>query len=717
MKKMWIVFLSLLMIIFGYQPIHAETVTSSIAFSVTDVNQNTINSYLKENVYYLFLTRAVDIKNTVIHYSNITAVSCTDAKGNPIGTIDTKNQTITGDFSCGMLTVNDTKQSYTIILKQSSLPSLYIDLAQNESLDNIHANKDYKAEGSSVALTDPENTSMNISAKNVEMKGRGNSSWQLYEKKGYQIKFNKKQNVLGLGAAKKWVLLANSSDASMMMNKVAYDLSSNIGLPYSTEGQYVDLWVDGDYRGTYLVSDKIEIGSSRVDIGDDNVIAEMDNDFYQDETYFTDILGNHFALKDPDISSNGVSDNFKKFEQLIDDMEEHLPSEDWSQVTSRLNVDSLAKMYLINEYLANDEYTTTSQYWYSNGVIYAGPVWDFDTSAFTQGKPTDYYVYQSPIIRQLINRSEFREVVRSVYNQYKTQFAKISAEIDSLETILKGSADMNYTRWNRLGLDDPKSGSFLPSYDANVKALKNWMNQRYNAFQINESGKSLYLDVSEDRMTVKFTYVNTNGGNNISFAFWNQLNDQDDLRWYNGSKTDDHTWTAYARLSDHGYYGSYDLHVYDGSELMAGVNYGIRDVPSASKDTNMYRLYNPNSGEHFYTADIKERNDLISYGWNYEGIGWTAPETSNTPVYRLYNPNAGEHLYTVDKSEKDSLISKGWNYESIGWYSDDAETTPLYRQYNPNQYACNHNYTTHIDERDYLLSIGWNDEGIGWYGR
>ena len=131
---------------------------------------------------------------------------------------------------------------------------------------------------------------------------------------------------------------------------------------------------------------------------------------------------------------------------------------------------------------------------------------------------------------------------------------------------------------------------------------------------------------------------------------------------------------------------------------------------------DMYRMYNPNSGEHFYTADINERNDLISYGWNYEAVGWIAPVKSSVPVYRLYNPVAGEHHYTKDAAERDMLVSKGWNYESIGWYSDEDKTVPLYRQYNPNQYACNHNYTTYIDEKNYLISIGWSDEGISWYG-
>ena len=130
----------------------------------------------------------------------------------------------------------------------------------------------------------------------------------------------------------------------------------------------------------------------------------------------------------------------------------------------------------------------------------------------------------------------------------------------------------------------------------------------------------------------------------------------------------------------------------------------------------MYRLYNPNSGEHFYTANGTERSFLSSIGWKDEGIGWYAPKTSATPVYRLYNPNSGEHHYTTNASERASCISAGWNDEGIGWYSDDSEAVPLYREYNPNAVTGTHNYTTSKSEHDYLVLIGWKDENIGWYG-
>ena len=141
-------------------------------------------------------------------------------------------------------------------------------------------------------------------------------------------------------------------------------------------------------------------------------------------------------------------------------------------------------------------------------------------------------------------------------------------------------------------------------------------------------------------------------------------------------------------------------------------------VVSQAADTTgitMYRLYNPNSGEHFYTKDASEKSTLVRAGWKDEGIGWIAPEKSNTPVYRLYNENAGDHHYTMNASERDGLIGAGWKDEGTGWYSDDDKTVPLYREYNPNAVAGTHNYTTDKAEHDKLVRLGWKDEGIGWY--
>ena len=133
-------------------------------------------------------------------------------------------------------------------------------------------------------------------------------------------------------------------------------------------------------------------------------------------------------------------------------------------------------------------------------------------------------------------------------------------------------------------------------------------------------------------------------------------------------------------------------------------------------NTSEEYLYNPNTGEHFFTASVSEKNNLVSAGWKYEGIGWKAPATSNTPVYRLYNKNTGDHHYTTNVTECDNLVKAGWKNEGIGWYSDDNKSVPLYRQYNPNAATGSHNYTTSKAENDQLISLGWREEGIGWYG-
>lgn len=130
---------------------------------------------------------------------------------------------------------------------------------------------------------------------------------------------------------------------------------------------------------------------------------------------------------------------------------------------------------------------------------------------------------------------------------------------------------------------------------------------------------------------------------------------------------------------------------------------------------NMARLYNENTGEHFYTSNDGERTNLITQGWKYEGLGWTAPDSGDA-VYRLYNSVAGDHHYTLSLSEKNWLVSLGWSDEGISWYSSQSKEVPLYRVYNPNTQTATHHYTMNTSERDSLVKIGWHNEGIGWFG-
>ena len=165
-----------------------------------------------------------------------------------------------------------------------------------------------------------------------------------------------------------------------------------------------------------------------------------------------------------------------------------------------------------------------------------------------------------------------------------------------------------------------------------------------------------------------------------------------------------------------------------GDGWATGANYGT-DIVARMKallntqyvllgSGDMYRIYNPNSGEHFYTSNKAEKDHLVNLGWKYEGIGWKAPTVSNYPVYRLYNAYGGEHHYTMNVDEKNNLVKLGWKYEGIGWFSadpKDSNSVPLLREYNPNAFSNNHNYTTNSKEHSWLVSLGWKDEGKAWY--
>jgi cell wall-associated NlpC family hydrolase len=138
---------------------------------------------------------------------------------------------------------------------------------------------------------------------------------------------------------------------------------------------------------------------------------------------------------------------------------------------------------------------------------------------------------------------------------------------------------------------------------------------------------------------------------------------------------------------------------------------------AAATGVNMYRFYNPNTGEHFYTSNVTEGVKIANAGWSYEGIGWVAP-TSGIAVYRLYNPNAGDHHYTTNAAEKNMLVSLGWRYEGIGWYGASGSNvgSALLRQYNPNAKGAGaHNFTTSKAESNSLVSQGWRYEGTAWY--
>lgn len=97
-------------------------------------------------------------------------------------------------------------------------------------------------------------------------------------------------------------------------------------------------------------------------------------------------------------------------------------------------------------------------------------------------------------------------------------------------------------------------------------------------------------------------------------------------------------------------------------------------------------------------------------------MDWFAPTNYKIPIYRLYNPNTGDHFYTGNSVERDSLVKVGWRYEQISFYSDPSNGQAVYRLYNPNAKVGSHFYTTSLAEKNSLVKSGWKYEGVAWYG-
>ncbi|EGP5080697.1 FIVAR domain-containing protein [Enterococcus faecium] len=158
------------------------------------------------------------------------------------------------------------------------------------------------------------------------------------------------------------------------------------------------------------------------------------------------------------------------------------------------------------------------------------------------------------------------------------------------------------------------------------------------------------------------------------------------------------------------------------SSLLTGIFIGgvaLSTHVDAASNVVMYRLYNPNNHEHFYTSSTKERDHLVKIHWgNYEGPAWNAPTNTGKLVYRLYNKGLRDHHYTASWDEVKWLTkSYGWTYEGPAWRSAPKNNHPIYRLFLKGVTSGSHHYTGSWKEVQWLTkNYGWKYEGVGWYG-
>ena len=550
--------------------------------AVTDQQGNVIHGYhdTQKEQWYLFLTNQVVISDAEVQLQG--AVVSADK-----GTLDPQTNVLRGAFAQNgdsvVVSLAD-GSSETITVMQSELPSLYIAL-DGVTLDTVHQDKSVKYAGTAVTLTDTANEENDLRVTNATFKGRGNSSWVYYQKKGYQIKFDKKTSVLGMAKAKKWVLLANASDDSMMRNKLSFSLADQLGMTYVPDCAYVDLWINGEYRGTYLVCEKVELGTTRLNLNDPKgVLMEQDEAFYAAEDIWiqNNSTGKHFVVKesvtedDPALLREAV----KGFDEALDAFMEYLAITPEGDITldtlsQYIDVDSFLQYYLVNEYVLNRESSTTSFYWYKDGdhdVLHLGPVWDFDTCMGNDLENADSYqtahIYSHIVFQRLLSIPTVQDELGRLLEVYAAAFGGMDDKTESLYALLQTSAAMNYTRWDDLkGAFSGKGTYFAGTYKEATDNLKTWFEKREENFPIESILQRLSrIDILTDtyRANMNVSFEGADGYKDLWFVVWSEENGRDDIAWYHAGRKADGVWSCAVDLTRHQSTGVYNVHVWAG---------------------------------------------------------------------------------------------------------------------------------------------------------
>ncbi len=331
-----------------------------------------------------------------------------------------------------------------MVQNSQDLPRL--DLYSDADLGNtIYQSKDNKVDGSA-KITGAEDSKHNLSEMAIELKTRGNTTWGV-NKWAYQIKFDSKVDLFDMGKAKKWILLANYYDGTFVRNKVIFDLGKEIGIPYVVESVFVDLYINNEYKGIYQLAEKVELGSSRIDIDSDyGVLLEMDATNrpaeLAKEIYFTtSTTGKPFVYKEynTDFEDEAEAEKVAQIRQFtenhINAFEAELYSDDadWETIEAMIDVDSFIRYYFISEFTMEVDATYSSTFFYIDGpgdVLHCGPLWDYDRimgwdTSYDQTTNNDYMKnitdstdeFRVEWYKMLFRHPEFVKRVNEMYDE------------------------------------------------------------------------------------------------------------------------------------------------------------------------------------------------------------------------------------------------------------------------------------------------------------
>ena len=378
-----------------------------------------------------------------------------------------------------------------------------------------------------------------------DLRIRGNSSKDL-EKKSFQLHLNEKEKILGMPAkAKKWGLLANHMDKSLIRNLVAFKISSLLGQKYSPACKSVDLILDGSFEGNYIVCDKIEKGKNRVELDDlDETMNEypeitggylMEVDGFADqETYhFTSKKGVKVTIKYPDATKNQTA----YIKSWFDDIEQNIYE---NQNVDNIDLETFSQFFILNEFCADIDSVWSSYYitkQRNDDKIHFGPAWDFDLSLDNDNRlyPTNSldtwifnYGLSSGTFRQFISKlmscektlnavqQKWRDITGSTFTK-ENVFDFIEEQIKYIDE----SQKLNFKRWDVLNKILKYEAVARGSYEEEIKHLKEYIEERFMIFG------NMILTANTSSFEVK-----NNGGN------WNGW----DHNWPNWDNSDWPNW-------------------------------------------------------------------------------------------------------------------------------------------------------------------------------
>lgn len=349
---------------------------------------------------------------------------------------------------------------------------------------------------------------LDIDDTTIEIRGRGNSTWMggQVEKKPYQIKFSDKQEVLSMAEDRRWVLLAEHYDRSMIRNKLSFEMGKMSNFDYSPQGEYVELFINDQPKGTYVLAQKVEESKNRLDIGDNGYLIEMDqrHRVYEDDVYFEppifrqraqkfSWLDTIFNIKEPaDIQYN--TGEYAEIENFVNAFEEVLFGNNFKDpeagYRNYIDFDSFIDWYLINEIGKSvDAYGYASVFFsYVPGEkIKMGPIWDFDLSygnadyspqAFY---PTGNWINEHPWIERLLEDDYFKQKVIERYTYFYDKRDDFMALIDQFSDQINRSQALNYELYQNLGQEIwNNSSAVFQTHEEEVEYLKNWLFERIN---------------------------------------------------------------------------------------------------------------------------------------------------------------------------------------------------------------------------------------------